>query len=590
MIREKLKAHKKRITGLIVLAVVSQVMIYFAIISPTSKLYAQSISVYKSATDLNRSIKAKRWDTTEKNLGVVHAKVDSLISDLQNLKLLSIVPYVSSYYHELPKFVELENSAYDIGSGLMTDMYPYHAILGFSVESEEAFDSSMETIMAASPQLVTVLKPYVSQVKNLVDDVYKLDLERLANLPLQSESNPVNLIIGKKDAIDETLDAIDNVLLVVPEIVGATEPKTYLLLFQNDKELRPTGGFITAYATMNLDAGEISVSGSDSIYEISEDGANRYVSPWPIQVYLNQEIWHLRDMNFSPDYNESMSTFYSYWLQLGQSPVDGIISIDTQFAQKILEVVGDIKVEGYDFAFDGWVGLPEACRTGGENFTKDNVVCRLEAYAEKVGLEQTERKSVIGELMSAILKHVLTTKGENVLPLVKQVINQLDEKHILLRFENSDAQQFAHTLDWTGEVTRDYNGDYLYVNDANLGGLKSDLYLERSVDQSYESNNGEVVKTVSITYENTGAFDGWLNATSRNYLRVYVPAGSELLSVDGGEFESNVYEEFGYTVFDNFVRIPSLSSKTITFTYKLPSSALESHKLLIQKQPGVDRA
>jgi len=71
-------------------------------------------------------------------------------------------------------------------------------------------------------------------------------------------------------------------------------------------------------------------------------------------------------------------------------------------------------------------------------------------------------------------------------------------------------------------------------------------------------------------------------------VRVYVPLGSELISVNGGTVQSNAYEDLGKTVFDNFMQIYPLTAETIEFSYKLPEGLKNTKSLYVQKQPGTN--
>ena len=134
------------------------------------------------------------------------------------------------------------------------------------------------------------------------------------------------------------------------------------------------------------------------------------------------------------------------------------------------------------------------------------------------------------------------------------------------------------------------------VNDTNFGGAKSNLYLNYQVEQEIkEAEDGSLIKTLSITYINPEPMDDCnlesadlcLNGILPNWLRVYVPKGSELIEAMGSETEVLSYEELGKTVFEAFFEIRGDGGKAkAVFTYKLPFTLEEPYRLLIQKQPG----
>ena len=143
-----------------------------------------------------------------------------------------------------------------------------------------------------------------------------------------------------------------------------------------------------------------------------------------------------------------------------------------------------------------------------------------------------------------------------------------------------------------------FNGDYLHINEANFGGAKSNLYVTEAVSQNIQiDKNGVITKTVTINYKNpyppsdcSLARGGLcLNAVLRDWIRVYVPKGSQLIDSQGSEVKVTSYEDLGKTVFDGFLTVRPLGTATYTLTYRLPFKVKGSTlPLLIQKQPGTD--
>jgi hypothetical protein len=162
---------------------------------------------------------------------------------------------------------------------------------------------------------------------------------------------------------------------------------------------------------------------------------------------------------------------------------------------------------------------------------------------------------------------------------------------------DKDAQKGIDALNWGGKV-RNFEGDYLYINDANLGGQKSNLYVKQSVKMDYVIKDGKITKTLTITYKNPRKHDNCdeeagqlcLNATLRNFQRVYVPQGSKLENSKGSEVKVVTSEELGKTDFESFLTVKPLGKADISYTYVLPFDVKKSSKLplLIQKQPGTD--
>jgi hypothetical protein len=95
-------------------------------------------------------------------------------------------------------------------------------------------------------------------------------------------------------------------------------------------------------------------------------------------------------------------------------------------------------------------------------------------------------------------------------------------------------------------------------------------------------------KKLVITYKNPEKQDGWLNSVLPNWVRIYVPKGSQLLSLDGLKDTADPYEEAGKTVFAGFFELRPQGIARVEVKYRLPFKLDGKYNLLIQKQPGKD--
>ena len=389
-----------------------------------------------------------------------------------------------------------------------------------------------------------------------------------------------------------------NVIKSIPFFVGMDAPRNFLILFQNDKELRPTGGFMTAYSIMRVDKGKFSPIASEDIYNLDAKYKPTVPAPEPLIKYikgpyvLSQNL-RLRDMNWSPDFGSSMINFTTAASDAGAPEIDGIIAVDTQVLVNILKVLGPVGVPGF-----------------GTYSTNEDVECKcpqviheLESFADVEGpivwdpvsgeivykpKNADNRKKIIGPLMNSIVASALGAPTEKYPFLFSAFLKSLREKHVLFYMFDSDIQNALSEFNLDGKI-KDYDGDYLHVNDANLGGRKSNLYVTQEVSQEIEiEKGGGIVKTVTLTYKNPEKHDGWLNSILPNWVRVYVPKGSELLAVEGLEDKVEPYEDLGKTVFAGLFQLRPEGISKVTFKYRLPFTVPKNYKMLIQKQPGTD--
>jgi hypothetical protein len=175
---------------------------------------------------------------------------------------------------------------------------------------------------------------------------------------------------------------------------------------------------------------------------------------------------------------------------------------------------------------------------------------------------------------------------------------EMQEKQILLYFKDSSIQSVALKNNWAGEV-KNFTGDYLMLVDANLAALKTDSAMRRTMSyRLVQDKKDHLIAETKVTYENLGTFS-WKTTRYRTYTRLYVPLGSELISVKVGDREIkrediDITTEFSKTVFGQFFEVEPQKFQTVTWQYSLPAKVQDKiakgeYSLLIQKQPGIEK-
>lgn len=275
------------------------------------------------------------------------------------------------------------------------------------------------------------------------------------------------------------------------------------------------------------------------------------------------------------------------WYATIEPSVDGVIAITPEVIKDLLDVVGQITIDG-------------------ETFNRETLVDLLEykvekGYAEE-GLPEIQRKRIIGEL-ALIIRDRLFSLPAAKWPLVLNILkDNLNQKHILIYDKEPQLRDLLRLNNWDGKII-DTDGDFLMVVDANMASLKTDQVMERTIDYYLEERNGNLLARVKINYHHRGEFS-WKITRYRDYARVYAPLGSQLLAAQGMMENDKIKdpkgtpgrvdqgEEFGKTFFGAFISIEPGESKSLSFEYQLPEEVKNLYyqrglyNLFIQKQPG----
>lgn len=368
--------------------------------------------------------------------------------------------------------------------------------------------------------------------------------------------------------------------------LGFSKPRTYLVLFLNNTELRPAGGFIGAYAVVKVDKGIpniLTVAGTEIIDNQAPD---KYLPPPPpLKKYLLVDKWQFRDSNWSPDFAESASTSLALFrLERGvaANEIDGVIGFTPTVLERVLAITGPVTVDG-------------------QEFTAGNAVEKLE-YEVEYGYVQrgqtfNQRKQILADLVYALARQVVPGVALHWSEYNTLANTLLSEKHIIFYSTAIDEEAVLVAKGWAG-IMRPGPDDYLLWVDANLGALKTDAVIDRSMSYTFSSVSGGIRATVNMTLKNQGSFT-WRTSRYRDYARLFVPLGSTFVSSSGAmETDRNTKPgvvdqgtENGRQWFGAFIAVEPGQTGTLSFTYDLAPAVVAAirgghYQLLVQKQTG----
>jgi len=412
--------------------------------------------------------------------------------------------------------------------------------------------------------------------------------------------------------LQRTFDYFISISDIFLTILGDDAPKRYLLIFQNNRELRPTGGFIGSVALVDIYLGRIEnleVPGGGS-YDIAGQVSEKIVAPKPL--WLVNPYWNIQDANWFPDFPTTAEKAMWFFEQGSGATVEGVIALTPDVIEDLLRIIGPIDMqENY-----------------GLTVTDKNFVVAAQSWAEiEYDREENKPKQFIADLLPLVLNQAFDSEQTDIFAIIDILTKSLNDKSLLLYFSDEEVQDTLSNFAWTGEV-KQTEKDYLYVVNTNIGGGKTDLAVSQVINHKAKIDlDGSIVNSVTVTRIHNGAVeDAWEGVANVDYMRFYVPQGSELIEVSGFDtiplyryhqpdpsvttddylkmIETNsivdeksgtrITTEFGKTVFGNWISVDPGKSKSVTIRYKLPFkldiggvlSKSDIYSLLVQRQPG----
>lgn len=386
---------------------------------------------------------------------------------------------------------------------------------------------------------------------------------------------------------------------VLPDLLGFAEPITYLVLVQNNHELRPTGGFISGVGELTLSRARVQGLEFFDSYAIDNHEVDHPPAPQVLQQYMQTELLFLRDANWSPDLPTSARTIHTLYKQDRGVLVDGVVTIDLRAVELIVDAIGPLEIDGIDYPITG------------QNIV--DVIQQLwsspvagESLEENSGEWWAQRKDFMPIIASVALQKIQSGRF-NYFALVRAARQALAERAVQVWLDDPVAAARLHEWGWDGALFPLEGADFVALLDSNLGYNKVNAVVTRALEYriSWPLDGQEgALAEATVRYEHPLEVpDHECDQTPRygesyaemmrrcyfNYVRLYVPRGSTLVEIEGVDPDSVSSRpgEAGTQLFAGFFTMMPGTEKTVTFRYRLPPSIVaETYRVLFQRQSG----
>lgn len=589
-LRKKLFQKKILIPFFGVILVIGFVF-YLFIYRPVRKIQAQAYVLKDKGSQIQADFKSNDIDLIQQRLTELETEYDEFERDSSALYWASFIPHIRDFKNG----VEAGRYMLQAADTSVKAITPYADLLGLKQGEQSFYEKSAEERLQTAVLTLDKMLENIDEVSGYIQEaesrIEQIDPNRY---PKKIGSyTPRETVQQAKDQFSGMASLFVDAkpfLKELPNILGAEEEKTYLLLFQNTAERRATGGFITFWAVFNVNQGKITIKDSSDIYDIDNNISSHPPAPSEILDYhKNVTRLYIRDSNLSPDFPTSIELFDSLYQKAGNRvDYDGIIALDSKVLVDMLKIFGDTQVNGVNFSAE----IDERCDCPQVIYTLFDIVDRPVPYLK------VDRKRILGNLMLELFyKAIGFSPSKYWGQLAQTMFQNLDEKHILLYYTDENAQKAVEALHYAGRI-EEAESDYLHVNNVNFAGAKSNLFIDEELKSETFFEGNTIKRIVTMTFKNPHPHSNCnleagglcLNAQLRNWIRFYVPEGSEIEAFEGSQTETKTYQELGKTVFEGFTTVNPEGKATVRVTYTLPSSiSKDDYALFVQKQPGVEK-
>jgi len=559
---------EKKLSGNIIYFFIFILIFFFSI---TGFLYWQAKSALDIIFDTQDSFLTSDYSSVSKNLEKINEKLKLVkiiygiaAGPLSPIKNLTFIVNTGQLLDSSEEFLKTSQFLLSEARNLNNRAAAQSSSAAFLSEGD--FDSVTDKILKLS-----------SSAKNLRQ---KIKFINFPGIPLDSIDTFLGSFITESDSLVQIFPQLKKILY--------TDKKNYLILFQNNMELRPTGGFIGSVGFLTLNRGNIENFEILDVYSIDGQLKGHVDPPEVFRIHFQQPNWFLRDSNFDPDFAASALQAQWFLEKSINRKVDGVIGMNLFLVQDLIKAVGGVILPDFN----------------NEVITNDNFFIKAQLYINENFFAGSNAKRNYLNSVSVQLEQKLVSGDVSYLEVLRVFKKALDEKNIIFFFNDPSFQLDMEKLAWAGRVydigciniNDSCFPDYLYINEANFGVNKANYFITKSIKVDKKINiNGQIITDLTLKFRNQSQNGLLQGGEYKNYLRLILPRNSQMINsaINNQIINNNLYEVSSYqkdkTIYGILLKIPENSELELKFSYLL-SDLLKTNNLYyqfyFQKQPG----
>jgi hypothetical protein len=439
-------------------------------------------------------------------------------------------------------------------------------------------ERTVELMAAARSRFATASNNF-AEAENILDGIERSGVSQ-------------DLLVSIQDITDlhNQMQTYNELALNAPEmltlLLGLDESQTYLVLAQNNDEIRPSGGYISTWGWMQVRNGDVQdydyfPTTVETPDPPQEDALDIDIPEW---WFYPDSVFAAWDGSWYADFRRTAALNTEYYNNGNNPnrPVDGVIGIDIVAVQYVVAALGDIPVPAFDDVVNG------------ANF-RDRI------YSVRAAGEGLEHKAYLADMYGQVLEAWRAATPEQKADVHRALLQAIRERHIVLYFESPVLQDAVEELGWSGQLDVQTGRDYLMVADANIGSKSSGAVRRQITYDVTLQANGDVESRMSLDYDFSASVAEADPAvapehygTQRDYftrLQTIVPHNSELIESEGFRRDLVIDETEDYRIFTGQVVVLYDDSERVQFVYRQPDLVqslgdYQRYELYLQKQIG----
>jgi hypothetical protein len=611
---------------------------YFYVYIPFNNIRNAAVNVRNELSLLSVEFESKDLSSLDTRIENIKTELQIVDDEIAQYQFLQSIPLTAGYYDNLQTVQEITRKTDNLFDATIPELKRVLELTGFKTDTTTVLVTGNEDkpalalVMSEMPQYLELYEDIEPELLAVLNEFNNIDPDYITPFGVPD--------FGARDALlevqqfvreyPETADQTVDFLSFVPTLIGAEGEASYLVILQNEAEMRASGGLLTSYGHMTIKDGELQdeILLSDmwnlEIYVsftlgIDTGYRNIYGQNFLMNQGCGSNYLRAQDSGIYPDLHWTMTTLADYYdianefNKLDYPDYDHIVILNQTFAENLIGIIEPLEVEGF-----------------GE-VTGESLFEFIKSETDDPSLSfSPERKQIIEDIANAAKEKFFELELENIPNIVQIFTNSIYAKDFSLASETDlELQAFFDKYGITGRITQDFDGDYFHLNEAQNCSLKLNLFVRNSVDLTATINeDGSIDRDVYVHWTQEELFDEERELqysdlerfSYRAWVRIFAPPGveetaeidpffgiSKSFETDGlersgslGYIPQEYYDEVvNKYISDNVIRFDHrrftesdpIAEQELNVSYSLPNNLNyiangNTYELLIQKHPG----
>lgn len=575
--------HPGRVVGIVIGAVLAVVLVAggtFGVL-----MYRSAMSVKAEASELMAQASVLKDSLKDGDADALSSSVDTIVEKAAHINAEVHTPLweVAGVIPVVGEDVRSVQTLGEVASDLVNDaLVPIARSVSGMKLSEIIQDGSInvDMIQALSSSVNDAL-PVIQSSVQTITELPEAHIPQLKSV-LDSVQGPLGEAEGLIDQLKPILD-------VMPQMLGADgQTRSYLIIAQNNAELRTTGGLPGSWGMVTITDGQISLGEFESI--LHDPGLRVDVTAEETATTSVDMGADPAQVNFTPDFTRVGEMAREYWIQKGYGTVDGVIAIDPVFLQRLLSLTG------------GFVA-PDGTTVDGTNAAKVLLSDTYWMFGNDGDAQDAYFTAVAGLAFDQVMNNL---GAAGMTDLWKVVEQSGEDGRLLVWMVNEDEENLMVSLGFSGRLETDPTKPVLgvYINDDTYSKISWYAASKTTIGEGVKNPDGTTAYDVTTTLTNTITPEEAASAPlyvygnnsakrdSTDMLDIvffYAPAGgtiSNLTASDGAVFSDYGIVECSLDGLQVFrTRTHLRSGETATFTYQVTVSSDATEPLALRTTP-----